>query len=167
MERALVTDLVHVRMRLAKGKVSGDAVEGPSREEMQRYLDTLQRALDGFVEAASALRHEVVAVHDGVSAMISVELTDQEGGRIRPLVLRADDSTAEEFERTRRRLRRRHSQWVYFDRALRIYEGPRTYLFKPVQRMLWTRSNALVDAGEIIADTLAGDEAEHAESSQG
>ncbi len=167
MERALVRDLVHVRMRLAKGKVSADAVEGPSPEEMQKYADTLQDALDGYVESASALRHRVVAVHDDVSAMISVELTDQEGRRIRPAVLRAGEATAAEFERTRRRLRRRHSQWVYFDRALRIYEGPRTYLFKPMQRMLWTRSNALVDAGEIIADTLVGDEAEHAESSQG
>jgi hypothetical protein len=43
---------------------------------------------------------------------------------------------------------------VYFERNLRMYEETRTYLFKPMQRIHWTESQALADASSIIADTL-------------
>jgi len=71
-------------------------------------------------------------------------------------VFRADDETAVELEKTRRRLRRQNAQWVYFDRNLQIFEGRRTFLFKPMQRFHWTESQAMADAAEIIAQTLDG-----------
>ena len=43
---------------------------------------------------------------------------------------------------------------MYFERNLRMYEETRTYLFKPMQRLHWTESQALADASGIIADTL-------------
>ena len=38
-------------------------------------------------------------------------------------ILKAGDSSALQFEEARRLLREKRSQWVYFDRNLRIYEG--------------------------------------------
>jgi len=75
-------------------------------------------------------------------------------------VARADDRTARELERTRQRLRQQRAQWVYFDRNLRIYEGTRTFIFKPMQRFHWTESQAMLDAREVIAETLEGAGAE-------
>jgi hypothetical protein len=51
-------------------------------------------------------------------------------------------------------LHTRYSQWLYFNRNLTVYENENTYLFKPLQLVHWTRSQALVDAGEVIAETL-------------
>jgi hypothetical protein len=51
--------------------------------------------------------------------------------------------------------RQEFAQWFYFNRNLRIYDGALTYVCKPLQRMHWTRTQALLDAGEVIADTLA------------
>lgn len=48
----------------------------------------------------------------------------------------------------------RRSQWVYFNRNLRIYEGSKIYILKPLQRLHWTRTQAVQDAGEIIAETV-------------
>jgi hypothetical protein len=45
---------------------------------------------------------------------------------------------------------------VYFDRNLRVYEGTKTFVFKPMQRFHWTESQALMDARQIIAETLQG-----------
>ena len=71
----------------------------------------------------------------------------------------ADQPTARQLEKTRTRLRKQQSQWVYFDRNLRIYEGTKTFVFKPLQRFHWTESQAMQDASEIIAETLQfGDE---------
>ena len=96
--------------------------------------------------------------------MVVIELGEKDRRSARPAVMRADQETATELETIRQRLRRQHTQWLYFDRGLRIYDGDRTYLFKPMQRMLWTRSNAILDADEVIAETLVGEETQHAHS---
>jgi len=69
----------------------------------------------------------------------------------------ANKETAAQLEKTRQRLRKGRAQWVYFDRNLRIYEGTRTFVLKPMQRFHWTESQAMVDARHIIAETLAAE----------
>ena len=146
-ERWLVEDLVHVRMPLVKGKVTEEAISKPTPSELQTYAAVFQAELDAFVANDPELHHEVTLVHDPLSAMIEVRLTRQaEAGKRRPRVLAADEVTSREFTAIRRKLRKQHSQWVYFDRNLRIFSGRRTYLFKPMQRLQWTRSQALLDA---------------------
>jgi hypothetical protein len=61
------------------------------------------------------------------------------------------------FAKTRKELQHQAGQWLYFNRNLRIYEGTKTYLFKPMQRFHWTQSQAMVDASEIIAETMAAE----------
>jgi hypothetical protein len=143
-------------MGLIQGKVTEDAIRNPTLSELQTYATVFQAELDTFVANDSELHHEVIVVHDSLSAMIEVRLTRQaEAGKRRPRVLEADEVTAREFTAIRRKLRKQHSQWVYFDRNLRIYSGQRTYLFKPLQRLQWTRSQALLDASAILAETLS------------
>jgi hypothetical protein len=155
-ERWLVEDLVHIRMPLLQGKVSEEAIRTPTSVELETYASVFQAELDAFVANDPELYHEVTVVHDPLSAMIEVRLTRHaEVGRRLPLVqTAADETTARQFAAIRRKLRKQHSQWVYFDRNLRIYSGRRTYLFKPMQRLQWTRSQALLDASAILAETL-------------
>ena len=155
LEKALVNDLVHVRMQLVKGKVSEDVVKPPSKEAIEAYLAHLASALDSFLEIEKRLRHEVKAVYDGSSAMISIRLKRDTNEQIQPSASKCSESTARQLNEIRQLLRRQHSQWVYFDRGLRVYKGSRTYLFKPMQRMLWSTGQALVDATEMIAETIA------------
>ncbi len=64
------------------------------------------------------------------------------------------------LEGIRRHLRQKRSQWIYFDRNLRVYDGSRTYVLKPMQRFHWTRSQARLDALDIISESMArGEEA--------
>ncbi len=68
---------------------------------------------------------------------------------------RADHPAARSLKTIRDRLRKRHSQWVYFDRALKVYDRGVLYQFKPMQRLHWTRRQAVLDADDIIAETLS------------
>jgi hypothetical protein len=72
-------------------------------------------------------------------------------------VFAADEATAKQLTKTRSNLREEAAQWVYFDRDLKIYSGTKTFLFKPMQRFHWTESQAMIDANEIIAETLCAD----------
>jgi hypothetical protein len=52
------------------------------------------------------------------------------------------------------RLLRKHSQWLYFQRNLRFFDGNSVYLFKPKECYHWTESQALLDADSILTDIL-------------
>jgi hypothetical protein len=52
----------------------------------------------------------------------------------------ASKEIAVQLEKTHQRLRKERAQWVYFDRNLRLYEGTRAFILKPMQRFYWTES---------------------------
>jgi len=159
-DRALIEDLVRIRLELDDGKLGQPAVEAPSKNHLRRYAKRLKSELDEFVGDQLSKRHDVDIVHDEKTGMIQVMLVKaNEAKEIE--VYQADDETARELEKSRNRLRRQNAQWVYFDRSLLILEGRRTFLFKPMQRFHWTESQAMTDAAEIIAETLDGKEGQH------
>jgi len=59
------------------------------------------------------------------------------------------------MEATRQKLLEEIGQWVYFNRDLRVHDGTKTFILKPLQRFHWTESQAMVDASEIIAESVA------------
>ena len=100
------------------------------------------------------MHHQCTVVHDGISGMVQIELKDSVPAGRRTAVLRAGTAAAQVLEQARKELRREYAQWLYFDRNLRIYKGRRSFILKPFQRIHWLRSQALMDADEIIAETL-------------
>ena len=156
-ERALVHDLVHVRLALNDGKVGRAAMKPASRDELRTYAEWLQRELD----AVAGGHHAVSVIHDDISGFVAVEPAKNRGS-VR--VVRADAESARSLARTREQLREEHAQWVYFDRSLRLLRGKKTYVFKPIQRMHWTRSRAMLDAADITIGSMCGEaESGHAE----
>ena len=155
-EKALIHDLVHVRLALNDGKTGETAIRAPKVPELQTYAKRLKSELDDFIDGELPKRHDVCVVYDKLSGMIQVDLVRQSAAARTVTVVKADDAAARQLETTRQRLREERAQWVYFDRNLRIYEGTRTYIFKPMQRFHWTESQAMIDAREIIAETLQG-----------
>jgi hypothetical protein len=154
-ERALVRELVHLRMELIQGKVSDEAHRSPSPDEMRRYATLLTDELDAFVEDQGSVRHSTTVVHNGQSAIVRVKVHVSSPPRDRVRIEKADPATGEDFKSIRSRVRKEHSQWVYFERNLRLYEARNTYIFKPLERLHWTDSQAILDAGSIIAETLS------------
>lgn len=155
-ERALVHDLVRIRLELNDGKLGKPAVRPPEREEIREYARLLKQELDSFVGSTLDRKHKVEVVYDELSGMIEVDLTNGAKNARKITVAEADAPTTSALAETRLRLLVERSQWVYFNRNLRVYEGSRTFVFKPMQRFHWTESQALLDAREIIAETLSG-----------
>lgn len=155
-ESALVHDLIRVRLELNDGKVGKNATRTPTLAEVRKYASRLKSELDAFIGDLMSKRHQVHIVHDNLSGMIRVDLLKDTSASRKIVVSAADREEVQQLERTRSKLRKEKSQWVYFDRNLRIYEGTRTYVLKPMQRFQWTESQAMIDAREIIAETLAG-----------
>ncbi|EFK06829.1 N-6 DNA Methylase [delta proteobacterium NaphS2] len=152
-EMVLIGDFVNWNMRTIKGKVPRQVTAAPNVPTMKDYLYALKSELDDFVGNQKGIRHSVEAMHDaGVSAFIAISLKTD--AAFEPSVFRADESASESLAKTREHLLKQHSQWLYFDRNLRIYADKTMYMFKPMERIQWTRRQAILDAGEIIVETL-------------
>ena len=155
-ERALVHDLVRVRLALNDGKRGDEAMRPPTSEELARYAQRLKQELDDFIADSDNHRHRVTVVHETDSAMIEVDLIANASSAKVPRVLSANSRVATKLCNVRSGLEVEYAQWVYFERNLRVYRGTKTYLFKPLQRFQWTESAAMMDASDLIAETLAG-----------
>ncbi len=155
-ERLLVEDFVHKNLESNKGKVTREAMHPPTGDEQDLYLTTLRDCLDEFLSPHRGLRHKIEAIHDRESALFSVSL-QQAPVPVKPVIFPADHDEARSLLTLRERLRHKHSQWVYFDRSLKIYDRGRgvLYQFKPMQRLHWTRRQAILDSDEIIAETVS------------
>jgi hypothetical protein len=152
--RAAVHDLVHVRLALTRGKVGPDATRQPSRDELESYARMLRHDLDGFVGKSSSVRHRIDLLFGGESGLVGVEIVRHTQVQQPIVILQSNDNAALGMQATRSVLTERRSQWLYFNRNLRIYEGSNTYILKPLQRLHWTETQAMEDAGQIIADSL-------------
>jgi len=157
-DRILVEDLVHVRMGLIKGKVSKDALLPPDEGDMKAYIGYLASLLDGFVKDNQGVGHVVIASYDESSAMISICLAAGKASETHVISLRSGDRAARQLAQIKQRLRAQHSQWVYFERDLRVYQKSKMLLLKPMQKLVWTKGRAIVDAVEVIADMISGEE---------
>ena len=155
-ERLLVEDFVHASLELNKGKITREAMRPPANDEQELYLETLRDCLDGFLSPHRGLRHRIEVIQDRESALFSVSL-QQASTSVKPMIFPADHDGARSLLTLRERLRHKHSQWVYFDRSLKIYDRGQgvLYQFKPMQRLHWTRRQAVLDSDEIIAETVS------------
>lgn len=155
-ERALVSDFVNIRLELNDGKVGRPAIKNPTVTELKRYGNRLRQELDDFLGRDSKYRHAVDIIFDQTTGMICVDFVASKKAAA-VTVSSADEPTARALTATRKELREEIGQWVYFDRDLRIHDGTKTYLFKPMQRFHWTESQAMVDASEMIAETVSAE----------
>lgn len=156
VERWLVEDFVQLHMELNKGKFSLEVSRAPKPEERQLYLTSLQMCLDGFLSSERGVKHKLQLLVDHESALLAVSMV-RSNSTIDPVVVEADDPASRDLKTIRDRLRSKHSQWVYFNRNLKVYDPQHgvLYQFKPLQRLHWTRRQAVLDADDIIAETLS------------
>ena len=156
-DRALISDFMNVRLELNDGKVGRPAIRSPKVTEMKQYAKRLRDELDHYMGAESGYRHSVDTIYDSATGMICVDFfTAKKTAAVS--VVAADRETAAELSAAREALHQEIGQWIYFDRDLRIHAGTKTYLFKPMQLFHWTESQAMIDANEIIAETVAATE---------
>ena len=152
----LIEDMLGVRMKLNDGKIAKEAVDPASEEEITNFAHIFQEELDLFLDHTGKRKvHKVKVLYAGTSAVIIVDHL-KHSTITQPVVVKVQEGKiSQELNELQGRLTEIRSQWIYFTRCLRIYEGRRTYVFKPRQRLYWLKSQALAEADEFIAEKLA------------
>jgi len=153
-EQWLVHDFLNVRMKLNEGRIANEATKSPTEGEMRTYARILKKELDEFLDRDVLDAHRVTTYYTEKSGLVKIEyLKSQAAGAVR-IVKVEEDTAKKELENLAAALIRKRAQWIYFNRNLKIFEGRTTYFLKPLQRLSWLKSQALLDADEFIAEKL-------------
>jgi type I restriction-modification system DNA methylase subunit len=153
-ERALIEDFVRVRLTLTRGKVTESAIRKPTEREVEEYAQTLRDELDAFIGGELGAFHSVAVASQLRTGVVEVGLTR---GKSTPQPVKIRHTKADidhEYALALKHLSDADSQWTYFRRDLQIYTGSTTYFFKPFERMHWTRTQAILDASELLAEMV-------------
>jgi hypothetical protein len=152
--RTLVTDFVQVRLLLDRPAAFAQVTREPDEQELLDYARELKEELDGFVGDGTHHGISITYSHDLIECIIDVGSTGMpvilDSSRVRP----GDITSSRILSELSTSLREQVSQWIYVQRGLRLFDGPRIHLYKPPRLIDWTRTQAMNDAGDIIGEVL-------------
>lgn len=154
-EHKRIHDFVHTQFSLNDGKLGKAAVGCPTKGDLQAYAKRLHTELDDYIHGELVGSHDVAVVYDDYSGMVRVGLVQDITPQGQVSVMRADAPEAAVLQKCRQSIRPRKSQWVYFDRNLRVYDPHQTYILKPMQKFQWTETQARVDAMDVVSESIA------------
>jgi len=157
----LASDFSKIRLRLNKGKAVVSATAQPQANDLLNYGSCLRDELDAFTEG-SVLRHKVGLTYSKQLIMCSVEFVRSDASTsIDVTVEKAREDLSLFLKYIQEKAKQRFSQWVYVQRSLRIFEDSRVYICKSPRLIDWTRTQALSDSDDIIAEILAASRGLH------
>ena len=152
--KLLASEFVQTRLLLDKPSVRERITRKPTKEFLLAYARQLQKELDSFTTGTAYHRVNITYSNDLIQCV--VEITKENA----PFVVNEDSiksgelTTAKLLEKLSQSLRERVSQWVYVQRGLRLYDGPKVYIYKAPRLVDWTRTQAMDDAADIIGQVI-------------
>ncbi len=153
--QTLVNEFVHIRLDLGSQSTMAKATREPTPQELLGYARELQAELDGFLMGEAY--HSVHINQSKHLIECVVEITEEnETIQIDEHNIKKVNSTASEtLANISDELREQISQWGYVQRGLRLFDGPRVYIYKTPRLIDWTKTQAMNDAGDIIGQAVS------------
>ena len=110
-QRALVSDLVNLRMKIVEGKSPRDATRPPTNTELESYARQLRDELDAFTDDQPSLRHRVLVGKGSHHGIVSIALDQASLGVIPVEIVDIKKVRDSSFEAANDPIRKRHNQW--------------------------------------------------------
>jgi hypothetical protein len=152
--RVLINEFINMRLLLDRPSIANTVTRQPKPEELLLYARKLRDELDDFVEGAN--HHRVMITHSNSLIECDVEITNSPSpvpinwNNINAGAITISKLLAELSDDLKAQL----SQWVYVQRGLRLFDGPKVYIYKMPRLIDWTQTQAINDAGDIIAEAI-------------
>lgn len=150
----LVQEFVSKRLLLDQPSAYDEVMRQPTKLELLEYSRELRDRLDSFL--TNHKHHRVTVNYSNELVECVVEMTNSSK------TIAIDEFSVRNSTLSNRKLladlnrilRNSISQWVYIQRSLRLYDGPKVYLYKQPRTIDWTRAQAIDDAGDIIGQAI-------------
>lgn len=150
----LVDEFIKYRLPLDTPAAIPSVIRKPSKDEMFAYAQELKRALDDF--AMNEAYHSVdMFCSDEITECV-IEVKGSNKPRTKVDVKESDLTRSKVLAELSGELREQFSQWVYVQRGLRLFDESKAkvHIYKEPRLINWTRTQAMVDASDIIGEIL-------------
>jgi hypothetical protein len=151
----LINEFVYLRSGLVGGGTK-EAVQRvqqrPDQEALIEYAQQLTSALDGFL--ASGKTHHRVTIEQSPDLICCTIEFINSGEAFRPVIKEVSSQNGQVFHRLHQSLQQKFSQWVYVQRSLKTFQPASISLYKVPQLINWTRTQAMSDSDDVIAEIL-------------
>lgn len=155
--RVLLEDFRDTRLQLTKGVSAIEKLnKRPSENQLKAYGRALRDELDRFLLGEARSSIDVLASADLIRCQVTLHSNARSRKGVNVEAAVGADKAGSIMKLLRKELGEQFSQWVYVDRSLRTFEDDGVQIFKVPRLMDWTRTQALNDADEIIAEILEG-----------
>ena len=155
-----ITTLVNEFLQLRTGLVGGGTKKAvqrvrqrPDQNALAAYAQQLVNGLDGFLDSGK-IHHRVTIEQSPDLICCTVDFVRSEHA-FEPLIKDVSSQNGQVFHRLQQNLEQKFSQWVYVQRGLKWFEPSSISLYKVPQLINWTRTQAMNDADDMIAEILS------------
>ena len=153
--RIIVEDFFKTRLPLDTPSKIKTVTREPSEKELNDYSSVLRNELDGFVMGKSFHRVTITYSHELIECIVEITQKNKSIPIDKSSIKKGDLTTAALLAELGDKLREQVAQWVYIQRGLRLFDGPRIYIYKTPRLIDWTRTQAIIDAGDIIGEIIS------------
>lgn len=151
----LARDFVQLQLSLVHGKMAEIIIQQPQDSKLLAYGQVLRDQLDDFTKGR--VRHKVTFLNSSNQEMLVCEVeATKTKHELEVSLAKTKGQMSASLSQLKQKLRQQFSQWVYVQRSLRIFDGPKVYICKPPRLIDWTKTQALNDADDLIAEILSG-----------
>lgn len=150
--RRTVKDFIDNRLPLDTPSKQGKLTRKPTEQEFMDYAYELRDYLDGFLGGKSY--HQVTIRYSDELVECTVETGRTEGPIpiVDSNIHKASTTMESLMSELEDNLRQQLSQWVYVRHGLRLFDGPKVFLYRAPRLHDWTITQARIDASDIIGD---------------
>ncbi len=156
--RNVITEFFDIKLKLDTYSITDSLINKKANiRQLKFYAKSLRDELDSFMMREK--HHRISILYSDSLIECKIDMTDEKT----PLPITQDsiqegnltiNSLMTEINQT---LKKQFSQWVYIQRGLKLYddENNSIYLYKQPRLIDWTKTQAILDAGEIIKKNLS------------
>jgi hypothetical protein len=149
----LCRDFLKIRLSINEGNSKGIAVQLPKSKDLLSYGNILKDELDRFVEG-SGVRHKISLIYSSQLIICTIKIISSDNLQSVD-VEQSQQESSSLLAYIQEKTKQRFSQWIYVQRSLRIFESSKIHICKSPRLIDWTRTQAMNDADDIIAEILS------------
>lgn len=146
--RVLAREFNEIRLKQDIPSEIISVVRPPIESELQAYAIEIRDQLDGFMRGEYV--HEVVVTWSDIEIECAIRIVS--GAQpVDIAVIRGDPQVSNRLSQIKASLGYPISQWAYVQRSLRVFDKNAIYIYKVSKRVYWTRTQAILDAIDIVS----------------
>jgi hypothetical protein len=152
-ERILVDDVLEYVIGFFSDGDTSKATDPVVLNELINYAETFCHTVNGILQFGQRRASATVYAGEAPLRLVSIHFNTSQNSRT-IAVQQTSERLTEALRELEKRTQAEYAENLYFRRNVKLYEAETLHIVKPDEKRFWTRSMALRDADEVLAEGI-------------